>query len=113
MKYLIESLVRDALAALPADLRGADASALAPTIERTRDPSHGDFATNAAMQLARIAKRKPRELAEALVAALPANELVAKVEIAGPGFINFHLSPAAYTRELERVLEQGDGFLLL
>ena len=110
MKYLIESLVRDALAALPADLRGADASALAPTIERTRDPSHGDFATNAAMQLARIAKRKPRELAEALVAALPANELVAKVEIAGPGFINFHLSPAAYTRELERVLEQGDAY---
>ena len=110
MKYLIESLVRDALAALPADLRGADASALAPTIERTRDPSHGDFATNAAMQLARVAKRKPRELAEALVAALPANELVAKVEIAGPGFINFHLSPAAYTRELERVLEQGDAY---
>ena len=110
MKYLIESLVRDALAALPADLRGADASALAPTIERTRDPSHGDFATNAAMQLARVAKRKPRELAEALVAALPANELVARVEIAGPGFINFHLSPAAYTRELERVLEQGDAY---
>ena len=110
MKYLIESLVRDALAALPADLRGADASALAPTIERTRDPSHGDFATNAAMQLARVAKRKPRELAEALVAALPANELVAKVEIAGPGFINFHLSPTAYTRELERVLEQADAY---
>ena len=110
MKYLIESLVRDALAALPADLRGTDPSALAPTIERTRDPSHGDFATNAAMQLARVAKRKPRELAEALVAALPANELVAKVEIAGPGFINFHLSPAAYTRELERVLEQGDAY---
>ena len=110
MKYLIESLVRDALAALPADLRGADASALAPTLERTRDPSHGDFATNAAMQLARVAKRKPRELAEAIVAALPPSELVAKVEIAGPGFINFHLSPAAYSRELERVLELGDAY---
>ncbi len=110
MKYLIESLVRDALAALPADLRGAGASALAPTLERTRDPSHGDFATNAAMQLARVAKRKPRELAEAIVAALPPSELVAKVEIAGPGFINFHLSPAAYSRELERVLELGDGY---
>ena len=110
MKYLIESLVRDALAALPADLRGADASALAPTLERTRDPSHGDFATNAAMQLARVAKRKPRELAEAIVAALPPSELVSKVEIAGPGFINFHLSPAAYSRELERVLELGDAY---
>ena len=110
MKYLIESLVRDALAALPADLRGSDASALAPTLERTRDPSHGDFATNAAMQLARVAKRKPRELAEAIVAALPPSELVSKVEIAGPGFINFHLSPAAYSRELERVLELGDAY---
>ena len=110
MKYLIESLVRDALAALPADLRGADTSALAPTLERTRDPSHGDFATNAAMQLARVAKRKPRELAEAIVAALPPSELVSKVEIAGPGFINFHLSPAAYSRELERVLELGDAY---
>ncbi|MFO1406128.1 MAG: arginine--tRNA ligase [Steroidobacteraceae bacterium] len=110
MKYLIETLVRDALAALPADLRGADASAPAPTVERTRDPTHGDFATNAAMQLARVAKRKPRELAEAIVAALPANELVSKVEIAGPGFINFHLSPAAYARELERVLDQGEAY---
>ena len=110
LKYLIESLVRDALAALPADLRGADASAPAPTIERTRDSSHGDFATNAAMQLARVAKRKPRELAEAIVAALPPSELVAKVEIAGPGFINFHLSAAAYTRELERLLELGDAY---
>ena len=58
-------------------------------IERTRSREHGDFACNAAMLLAKAARRKPRELAEALVAALPQSDQIAKVEIAGPGFINF------------------------
>jgi arginyl-tRNA synthetase len=84
LKYLIESLVRDALAALPEDLRAVDITPGRATIERTRDATHGDFATNAAMQLAKAAKRKPRELAQAIIDALPASELVAKVEIAGP-----------------------------
>ena len=110
MKYLIENLVRDALAALPAEPRATDATAAAPTVERTRDSSHGDFATNAAMQLARSAKRKPREVAQAIVEALPKSELVAKVEIAGPGFINFFLAPAAYHQELLRVAEQGAAY---
>ena len=61
------------------------------TLERTRDPQHGDFATNLAMRLAKAARRNPRELAQAIVAALPANELVARTEIAGAGFINFLL----------------------
>ena len=106
MKYLIESLVQDALAALPDDLRDAGASSGPPTIERTRDPTHGDFATNAAMQIARAAKRKPRETAQAIVDALPKNDFVAKVEIAGPGFINFFLAPSAYHQELLRVVDQ-------
>ena len=110
MKYLIEKLVRDALAALPAELRPADAATGAPVLERTRDPSHGDFATNVAMQLAKAAKRKPRDLAQAIVEALPASDTVAKVEIAGPGFINFHLAPAAYHAELLRVLDQGCAY---
>jgi len=110
LKYLIENLVRDALAALPAELRVTDGTATAPTVERTRDSSHGDFATNAAMQLARSAKRKPREVAQAIVEALPKSELVAKVEIAGPGFINFFLAPAAYHQELLRVAEQGAAY---
>ena len=95
MKYLIEKLVQDALAALPEDLRAVAATQAAPTLERTRDPTHGDFATNVAMRLAKAAKRKPRELAQAIVDALPASELVAQVEIAGAGFINFFLAPAA------------------
>jgi len=110
VKNAIEQLVRDALAALPEDLRPADATPSTPVVERTRDPSHGDFATNVALQLAKSAKRKPRELAQAVVAALPANEVVAKVEIAGPGFINFHLAPAAYHQELARVLEEGSSY---
>jgi arginyl-tRNA synthetase len=110
LKYLIENLVREALAALPAELRPTDAAAPAPVVERTRDATHGDFATNAAMQLAKSARRKPREVAQAIVDALPPNELVAKVEIAGPGFINFFLAPAACHRELLRVAGEGAAY---
>jgi arginyl-tRNA synthetase len=109
LKYLIETLVRDALGALPEELRPPQ-----PTpgivVERTRDATHGDFATNVALQLAKAARRKPRELAQAIVDALPANALVARVEIAGPGFINFFLAPAAYQAELARVLEAGRAY---
>jgi arginyl-tRNA synthetase len=110
LKYLIETLVRDALAALPADLCPVDITQSANLVERTRDSSHGDFATNAAMQLAKAAKRKPRDLAQAIIDALPKSEHVAKVEIAGPGFINFFLAPAAYHRELLRVLDDGAAY---
>ncbi|GAA0700258.1 arginyl-tRNA synthetase [Dyella sp. SG562] len=79
-------------------------------IERTRSRDHGDFASNAAMLLAKPARAKPRELAEKLVAALPANAQVAKIEIAGPGFINFFLAPGAYHAELRRILGEGDAY---
>src|SRR5690606_40429144 len=62
------------------------------------------------MMLARPARRKPRELAEALVAALPASELVARVEIAGPGFINFFLAPRAFAAEINTILEAGERY---
>jgi arginyl-tRNA synthetase len=110
LKYLIENLVRDALAALPEELRSLDITPGSATIERTRDATHGDFACNIAMQLAKAARRKPRELAQAIVAALPASDLVAKVEIAGPGFINFFVSPAGYHQELLRVLDEGAAY---
>jgi len=110
LKYLIENLVRDALAALPEELRSLDITPGSATIERTRDTTHGDFASNIAMQLAKAAKRKPRDLAQAIVAALPASDLVSKVEIAGPGFINFFVSPAGYHQELLRVLDEGAAF---
>jgi arginyl-tRNA synthetase len=95
---------------LPEELRSLDITPGSATIERTRDATHGDFASNIAMQLAKAAKRKPRELAQAIVAALPASDLVAKVEIAGPGFINFFVSPAGYHQELLRVLDEGAAY---
>jgi arginyl-tRNA synthetase len=90
---------------LPADL---DVPSF--VIERARNRDHGDFATNAAMLLAKPARTKPRELADKLVAALPANTLVAKVEIAGPGFINFFLAPGAYHDEVRRIMAEGDAY---
>lgn len=77
------------------------------TLERPRDPSHGDLATNVALRLAKRLNRKPRELATRIVAALDAPELVSKIEIAGPGFINFWLVPTALTKVLHTILEQG------
>ena len=64
-------------------------------IERTRNPQHGDFACNVAMVLAKRARRNPRELAQAIVDRLPDSDLVEKTEIAGPGFINIHLTKNA------------------
>ncbi|VAX06910.1 Arginyl-tRNA synthetase [hydrothermal vent metagenome] len=79
-------------------------------VERTRDSAHGDFASNLAMMLAKPARKKPRDIAEDLVAALPASETVIKIEIAGPGFINFYLSPQAFQAVVPTILEAGDNF---
>ncbi len=109
MKNLIEKLVTDALAALPPGTLG-DATAPAPGVERARDVANGDFATNVAMQAAKSARTNPRALAQKIVAAIPANEIVAKTEIAGPGFINFFVTPAAWKAEMSRVLAEGSAY---
>ena len=80
------------------------------TVERTRDPSHGDFASNVAMRLAKPARKNPREIATQIVDALGDSDAVDRVEIAGPGFINFHLSAGAFHGELEAILEQGETY---
>ena len=110
MKYQVERLVEAALATLPADVLPADIPQPSVTVERTRDSAHGDFATNVALQLAKPARRNPRQLAQAIVDALPASDLISKVEIAGPGFINFHLSAAAYQQELARIFDLGPTY---
>jgi arginyl-tRNA synthetase len=79
-------------------------------IERTRSREHGDFATNVAMMMAKAAGRKPRDIATDLVDALPASPLVGKVDIAGPGFINFFLAPAAFHAEITRALGEGERY---
>ncbi len=110
MKTLIENLLRRALAALPeSDLPAAERNG-SVEVERTRDAQHGDFASNIAMRLAKATRQNPRKVAERLVAALPADEAVAKVEIAGAGFINFFLKGDAYHAELGKMIAQGDRY---
>ncbi|HEV8501026.1 MAG TPA: arginine--tRNA ligase [Casimicrobiaceae bacterium] len=86
------------------------AGALAATLERPRDPAHGDFASNAAMVAAKAHRRNPREIAQAIAAALAPNPLVARTDIAGAGFINITLAPAARQQVVARVLAAGDEF---
>ncbi len=78
-------------------------------VERPKDPSHGDFATNVALANARVFRRNPREVAETLVGALEA-PYVREAEIAGPGFVNFRLSERALWDEVESLLAEGDGY---
>lgn len=110
MKQQLEQLVLAALNNLPGGLLPEPPAAGAVVVERTRDAQHGDFATNVAMRLAKAARRNPRELAQAIIAALPANPFIAKTEVAGAGFINFFLTTDAYARELASVHELGDRY---
>jgi arginyl-tRNA synthetase len=104
LKTLIEKLLTQALADLPEDLVPANARGLGVEVENSRDAEHGDFASNLAMRLAKATRQNPRKLAEALVSLLPASPAVAKVDIAGAGFINFFLSKDAYHAEIGKVL---------
>lgn len=79
-------------------------------VTRTRDVAHGDFASNIALMLAKPAGKNPRELAQAIIAALPADEHVFKVEIAGPGFINFFMHQQTTLDIIRTILERGDRF---
>ncbi|MBL8420105.1 MAG: arginine--tRNA ligase [Dechloromonas sp.] len=79
-------------------------------LERPRDPTHGDFATNLAMQLAKVLKKSPREIANRLVAELPASRLLEKAEVAGAGFINFTLATRAKTAEVSAVLGAAGAY---
>jgi arginyl-tRNA synthetase len=110
LKNLIDQLLRQALAEVPESLLPASERGVAFDVERTREAQHGDFATNIAMRLAKATRRNPRKLAEALVAALPESAALAKVEIAGAGFINFFLKENAYHAEIGRVLAQDAGY---
>ena len=79
-------------------------------VEPPRDAAHGDMATNAAMVLAKEARAKPRDLAEKIAAKLRNDDLIAKVDIAGPGFINLTLQPIAWSDALRTVLREGAAY---
>ncbi|MBP0939657.1 arginine--tRNA ligase [Pseudomonas alliivorans] len=104
MKDTIRQLIQQALTRLVTE--GVLPEGLTPAIqvENARDKTHGDFASNIAMMLAKPAGMKPRDLAEKLIAALPADEQVSKVEIAGPGFLNFFQNTQALAARLDAAL---------
>jgi arginyl-tRNA synthetase len=99
-----------------ADLLRAALASVAPGasadihLERPRDPAHGDFSSNLAMQIARSLKENPRKIAERLVRELPRSPWLLKAEVAGAGFVNFTVAPAAKTAVVHAVLAQGDAF---
>ncbi|WP_374380639.1 arginine--tRNA ligase [Thermomonas sp.] len=111
MKAQLRALIEQGLTALrtagtlPADLPSPDFA-----VERPKERAHGDFSTNAAMLLAKAAKSNPRALAQQLVDALPASDAVAKIELAGPGFINFHLAPGAWQQQVRHIHAGGPVF---
>ena len=107
MKTEIEGLLRAAIEGLKADGGLPRDLSVAVEVDRARSKEHGDFASNVALALAKAARAKPRELAERIVKALPASALVARVEIAGPGFINFYLRDNAYQQVVPRILAEG------
>ncbi|MBQ2646798.1 MULTISPECIES: arginine--tRNA ligase [Achromobacter] len=111
-KQLI-SLIQAAVAQSLPDAQ-ADAARANVLLERPKVAAHGDVATNVAMQLAKPAKRNPRELAQAIVEALlalpGARDLVESAEIAGPGFINLRVTAAARQAVITAVAEQGEAF---
>jgi arginyl-tRNA synthetase len=105
LKSLLEQLLLAAVRKLDDTLAPE-----AVTVERTRDAGHGDYASNVALRLAKAAGKEPREMAQAIVEALPASALVSKVEVAGKGFINFFLAPGALAREIRRIHELGEAY---
>ena len=111
MKEHFEKLVLDGYAALvakdvvPAGLEGR------LKIETTRNKEHGDFSASAAMVLAKDAGMKPRDLAQAFLDVMPASdELIERLEIAGPGFINVFLKQGAQQQTITHILEQGEQY---
>jgi len=110
MKKKLEVLLRLAVETLKSD--GALPQDVEPSIniDHSKDPLHGDFASNLALMLAKPAKSNPRQLADKIVAALPQDDAVTKVEIAGPGFINFFIDPVGQYDIIRAIHDQGVEF---
>ncbi|NOU42420.1 MAG: arginine--tRNA ligase [Methyloglobulus sp.] len=110
MRKKLESLVQQAVATLKKEGVIADDIHVNIALERCRDPQFGDFASNLAMVLAKPAKLNPRQLAEKLVSALPEDSAIVKVDIAGPGFINFFMDQRSQFDIVRQIHAQGSDF---
>jgi arginyl-tRNA synthetase len=107
LKSSIANIVEQAISDLPEFSAAPEIASISTSVERTRDPRHGDFTTNIAMRLAKSMGKNPREIAQTIIDKLPESELIDAVDIAGPGFINFHVSSAAFHRELALILDEN------
>lgn len=110
MNAVIDKLLRETLAAAARDDALAALANMDPRIERTRDVRHGDFTSNVAMRAAKALGKPPREIAAAIVAAIADSTLLASVDIAGPGFINFTLAREAWLAETLNVLTAASRY---
>ncbi|MFT5174781.1 MAG: arginyl-tRNA synthetase, partial [Gammaproteobacteria bacterium] len=113
MKLLVQQLIADALATMVA-AGEADAQSLPVladiAVERSSGGEHGDFACPLAMSLARVLKRNPRLIAQQIAGHLPVSDAIEKVEVAGPGFLNFFVASTAMTAVIARVLDAEDRY---
>ena len=110
IRVQLENLFTTALEAAVADGSLALPEVPAPALERPREAANGDWASTVAMRSAKAAHMNPRAIAQAIVDHLPENSLIAAVEIAGPGFINVRLAPAALQQVVTDIRTQGEDF---
>lgn len=111
MKCIIERLLINALSQLQAE--GKIPSCIDSKIikvDRTKDSSHGDWSCNLAFVLSKVCNKAAKHIAEWIVAAIPADDFLDKIAIAGPGFINFFMKPEALSQIVLQVLEEGENF---
>ena len=106
----LEAIIDAAIDAARADGSLELAEAPQAALERPRDEANGDWASTVAMRTAKLAHKNPREIAQIIVDHVPANDMIASVEIAGPGFINIRLSDAVLQGVVREVREEGDNF---
>jgi len=110
LKQIINDLIAQALHGLRQDSQLPPDLNINIQVTPAKDPGQGDFASNIALTLAKQAGMAPRVLADAIVARLPAQDSIDRVEVAGPGFINFFVSSATSHAVVQRILEQGDSY---
>jgi arginyl-tRNA synthetase len=110
MKKKLEALFQQAIITLKKEGVIPEDISVNITVERSRDTQHGDFASNLALMLAKPAKMIPRQLAEKLIAALPEDNAIEKVEIAGPGFINFFMDSSTQHDIIKQIHNLGSNF---
>ena len=110
MKSIIDTVLKQALHTLQQSQTIPSMGDIEIKIERTKDATHGDYATNVAMMLAKPCARSPRAIAELLLEAMPAHPSIDRVDIAGPGFMNFFVREETRTQIIASVLEKGQAF---